>query len=245
MMRVVLTLRKLLDEAYLGVSLFGQLSTADKNLAVFKDYISDIDAYIIYNYGYETVRSKNPLDTFLAYLESWWRLRVSDFNKVWNVYLDNYDPLSNYDMTEKEGSAKKRADIENAQVNTGGLSNTVGQRTNTSYTSTNTDLNVSDAKFDSKTVGDSYTDGTTDTRTFTTTNKYKSQDKSVTVGEDTLTGSETDERVLTRKGNIGVTTSQQMAESEIELRKNSFIKYFGECFESECLTGLFEYDWLD
>ena len=243
-MRVVLTLRKLLDEAYLGVSLFGQLSTADKNLAVFKDYIPDIDAYIIYNYGYETVRSKNPLDTFLAYLESWWRLRISDFNKVWNTFTDNYDPLSNYDMTEKEGSAKKRANIENAQVNTGGLSNTVGQRTSTNYSATNEDYS-DPTKFDSKNIQASYTDGTTDTRTFTTTNKYKDENKSVTVGDDTLTGSETDERVLTRKGNIGVTTSQQMAESEIELRRNSFIKYFGECFESECLTGLFEYDWLD
>lgn len=32
------------------------------------------------------------------------------------------------------------------------------------------------------------------------------------------------ERILTRSGNIGVTTSQQMIESEIELRKNNFIE---------------------
>lgn len=50
-------------------------------------------------------------------------------------------------------------------------------------------------------------------------------------GSSTETETETGTRVLTRSGNIGITTSQQMLESELQLRKFDFMEYLFKCFD--------------
>ena len=245
-MRVVLTLKKLLEYFENGKLFDRWLDTGDKNLADFKALIPDIDKWLLWWYRTELVQTERNSIEFTYWIVSWWKSRVDDFNMVYQTMTKEYDPLSNYDMTEKEGSVSDRNKISNNQQNSGSLTTVNGARSNTYYSSTNVGGSASDAKWDNKTEGAGFTDTTTDTRGINTTNGYADNQTAlnVTVGEDTISGNEKNERVLTRKGNIGVTTSQDMALSELNLRKESFVKFFAETFERECLTGMFDYDWL-
>ena len=50
---------------------------------------------------------------------------------------------------------------------------------------------------------------------------------------------ETGTRTLTRHGNIGVTTSQMMAQSELDLRKFDFLQYVYKCFEEVLFSKVY------
>lgn len=58
-------------------------------------------------------------------------------------------------------------------------------------------------------------------------------------GSSGETEQETGTRTLTRSGNIGVTTSQQMLQSEIELRKFDFIEEVFKCFDKVICASVY------
>ena len=221
------------------------LSTTQKNAAEFKTLIGDIDHWLSFWYCTEYVKTERNSTEFPYYVASWWDLRINDFNKVYTAMLEDYDALADFWEKEHSGNMHDVADYESKAQNGGTLEQSYAKRTNTEYTSTNADV-TDPGKYDSKTeseVGDSNTtsDVTTDHRNVTTTNKYKSHDNTVTIGEVTLTGAEVNEEYKEKEGNRGDKTMQEVLEQELRIRKQSFIRYFGECFEAECLTGLFQY----
>ena len=134
-------------------------------------------------------------------------LNGTRWTKLFATLLFDYNPISNYDMTETERST---GTTEHTTTHTG------TQTTENSNTVTgNGTVNNSSGIYgfnSSTSSGD--TDGTT-----TTSNSHSA------TGEDTRTddltdednGTHTDSRTLTRSGNIGVTTSQQMIQSERDL----------------------------
>lgn len=117
------------------------------------------------------------------------------------------------------------------------------------FNSGSTSVPLSDGSSNQRTQGskdNNYTDGTrtldsseseTETETGTRTNIGS---ESLTESEtgtrshsssDSETETETGTRTLTRSGNIGVTTSQQMLQSELELRKFDFMEEVFKCFD--------------
>lgn len=100
-----------------------------------------------------------------------------NWNKIYEAYNIDYEPLENYNMVENEGVNSKVTN----KVTTDG--STFG-------------FNSSEAVPNSKVENESSTEG---------------------LAKDNY-------RDLTRSGNIGVTTSQQMLESEIKLRQFNFIQ---------------------
>lgn len=93
----------------------------------------------------------------------------------------------------------------------------------------------------SSTVTNDTTDTTTNTGTVKNENGEKFTRNLTTTESGNITDSDdtTDntEHTLTRSGNIGVTTSQQMLESEVNLRvKNQLVYYVVELFVSQYLT---------
>lgn len=115
-----------------------------------------------------------------------------------------YDPISNYDMTETETETGSGSD---ERHNTGTVS-TAGTENGTSSATGGSDSDI--YGFNTiNAVGERETD-TTSSATAQNTISNTRTDNLTATGET----EHTNERTLTRSGNIGVTTSQQMIESE-------------------------------
>lgn len=137
------------------------------------------------------------------------------WGKLYNVLSAQYDPIENYSMVEEE-----TPDITMTET-----PNVTRDKTTTSksdYTVTSdSDANTDVYGFNSSvSVPQAESGGSSTVRT------QGDPDNNVVTESDTETGTrthtETGKRTLTRSGNIGVTTSQQMLESEIALWKWNF-----------------------
>lgn len=164
--------------------------------------------------------------------------------RMWNIYTSEYEPLQNYDMTEhmssgdtiEYGKSETRTD-DLTQERTDDLTHerTVDLTdTERPLTEKTTDKKVfafnsvgeDGEPFDkiieseggTNTIEHDGTDTVTDTGTETQTNT--GTQKLEQEGEDT----KEHEHTLTRFGNIGVTTTQQMAQQELDLWKWNFFK---------------------
>ena len=123
------------------------------------------------------------------------------WSKLWDAFNTEYNPIENYSMTEHE----ERDDVTTRE----GSDTLTMTGTDTDVLSGSTENEVS--AFNSS----DYSDNTQNTQDSTNTETRNMTDTTTHDTTDTLDG----ERTLTRSGNIGVTTSQQMLQSEIELRK--------------------------
>ena len=172
----------------------------------------------------------------------WFARRLFDFGRMYDALRVEYSPIENYDR--KESITR---DYENSGVDK--ASTTLGSSTTSSHTGTDTD-SVQGGGSNEKGVSayneDGYTNREKDTETHNSSN---TQTYNSTV---TNTGSGTDttqtEYGLKRKevedirvhGNIGVTTSQQMIESEMSLRaKYDIYKIISREFEREFLVQIY------
>ena len=126
---------------------------------------------------------------------------ATKWKKIYDALMTEYNPLENYSMVEERTPDLTFEDTEN--VNT-----EVTTNRETSASSKYKGFNASDP------VTITTTDGTDDVTT-----SGASEDNE-THKVSTHTGTET----LTRSGNIGVTTSQQMLESEFKVRQYDFYK---------------------
>lgn len=141
-----------------------------------------------------------------------YKMYIKNWNKEYAVLGFDYDPISNYDSTEHETIESENA---NTRANTG----TQSMAGNGSSNSTSTGSGESDVYgFNSSTAVKDSESSTSSTNGTTTTDSTTRTDNL----SESQSGSGTVERSLTRKGNIGVTTSQQMLQSEIELWKWKF-----------------------
>lgn len=191
------------------------------------------------------------------------------WERFWNVLNAEYNPISNYDMTETESIG---VDIHDVRSNTGTITNVTddtlretGTVTNVVDTDTSQTGTVSDSGtnsvdngifgFNSNTAVSSNssdgsvsntrtdnlhgTDDTTDTRTDNLTKDRDISDTETRNIYDNLTGDRDTQRTLNRSGNIGVTTSQQMIESELELWQWNFFKSVYEDIDSICCLDVY------
>lgn len=132
---------------------------------------------------------------------------LPQLQRTYSALMSEYNPIENYNSTETESTTAN---------GTNTSSNIYGSRTDSATTSANNSSVDSVTTFDNTTYNNSgKVEGTSST---TGTN---------TMGEhtDTVNGTDTNtvSRTLARSGNIGVTTSQQMIESEMVLRSKAHI----------------------
>ena len=156
----------------------------------------------------------------------WFARRLFDFERMYEALRTEYSPIENYDRKENISRDYENSGIDKA-------STTLGSTT----TSTNIGSNDNENKVSAYNESD-YSNREKDTQSYNSTL--------------TNTGSGTDtkqtEYGLKRKevedirvhGNIGVTTSQQMIESEMELRaKYDIYKIISREFEREFLVQVY------
>ena len=207
---------------YLGFSLnkfisplFDNLINQDKDTALTKiakiintrfmlNWNKTYDAYVkayepLENYSMEEVETPNLVES-----------RTSNRNESANRNSDNKSTINN----NKTSESKHSINIQNSGNTESGLYGFNSSKSLPSNNGNSTNITLADLEsnktLNNDVLNESHVDNSKET--------------------STLTGSANDEihhtgnRMLTRKGNIGVTTSQQMLESEIKLRKYDFYK---------------------
>lgn len=141
-----------------------------------------------------------------------------EYDKLVDTLSLEYNPIENYSMTEK-GADTRTPNI--TQTNKGVNTNTVG--VDTSITTGKTTFDKSDSFIN-------------DTKTTNTGTNTDTQDINTTV---TTAGNEKTVHEFTKSGNIGVTTSQQMIQSERELAMFSVVDMFVKAIADIVLIGVY------
>ena len=155
-----------------------------------------------------------------ARLEALANILVARYGEKWtrlyNIFSFEYDPIQNYSMEEKltndteeltHGKQTQRTDALNKSI------------TDTPRVATEQDIYI--YGYDSSTESPS---GKTVNPAPTGTNQTSESDTGTQTFTDSGKDTKTRNYTMTRKGNIGVTTSQQMIESEIKLWQWDFFK---------------------
>ena len=200
-------------------------------------------------YSGNTLFSHDSIFNQLAYNYSTYSVTVSEiyqptvafFVNLWQSYVDEtagqlkrqleamaaeYDPISNYDMTEHAADGEKLDKETETSTPTGG---------------TQTVSNLKTAGLNS--TGDGAqrdNDVTTVTPLEGSKTELEKQPANTMTGSFdnvTLTGHRITEHYLKRSGNIGVTTNAQLLQQEIEVRKISLLKmYVKEFIDRYCFV---------
>lgn len=183
---------------------------------------------------------------FLVKAQQWLKLNENKYLGLVKTYGYKYDPISNYDMVEVEGSALKQADEETknsirgkmitdvdapeTQVNNYTTTYDDASNTRLAGRSTNEYLNT----YRTETVGENAIKIKRTSQSMegddpgqTTTSKYKDATQVLTWDEITTPDSNRAQaRKLVRRGNIGTTTTQEMIEAEREIARQNIIEEF-------------------
>lgn len=157
-----------------------------------------------------------------------------DLDRALKALYSTYDPISNYDMLEEGADGERKAQTTSTTTPHGKITTDVTLsgtlQTDTTLYKSGVDSSGDGVQTDKSSTVETPTSRKTTTETTYGTGtdseiKQQSQnDQTATAAGTTLTGLDTGrEHVLSRKGNIGVTTSQQMITSEMELRRQDFI----------------------
>lgn len=148
------------------------------------------------------------------------------WDRLWNLYKMDYNPIQNYNISETENTD---TDNSSTYTNTGTITNVLdsdGTQTGTVGTASTGSINNDVFGFNSSSaVPYDKADGATNTTR--TDNLANSEDSTHTETRNlgsSETGTHDTDRTLTRSGNIGVTTTQRMFESEIDVWKWNFFK---------------------
>ena len=156
-----------------------------------------------------------------------------------NVYAQTYNPLENYDRQEDtslsyEGSENVTRNVDSDRKIKGTTADT---RNDTSSAESSSQKNV--FAFDSSTASPSDSDSGTTTATGTGSSNSTVDNSDTEKRTETEGHSFTDRKNVTASrihGNIGVTTSQQMLESEVALRMKH--DFFNTVYEDIAITLL-------
>ena len=172
----------------------------------------------------------------------WFSRRLFDFDRMYESLRMEYSPIENYDRIEDIKREYKDSGTDTEIL-------TLGSSTTSSHTGTDTDSTQgggSNEKGVSAYNEDGYTNREKDTETHNSNNTqtYNSTVTNTGSGSDktqTDYGKQRTETENTRiHGNIGVTTSQQMIESEMSLRaKYDIYKIISREFEREFLVQIY------
>ena len=172
----------------------------------------------------------------------WFSRRLFDFDRMYKSLRTEYSPIENYDRIEDIKREYKDSGTDTEIL-------TLGRSTTSSHTGTDTDSTQgggSNQKGVSAYNEDGYTNREKDTETHNSNNTqtYNSTVTNTESGSDktqTDYGKQRTETENTRiHGNIGVTTSQQMIESEMSLRaKYDIYKIISREFEREFLVQIY------
>lgn len=147
---------------------------------------------------------------------------ISNLSEIYNneyttkvtLLLTDYNPIENYNSSETETST-------NVTTTTSGTENTT-TTTTSSRTENSGETTNKVSPYDSENFSNDNNSNSSNTSNVNGTDSTTISDSGNISSNGTIS------RTLTRKGNIGVTTTQQMIESEYELRAKNLVFEFLE-----------------
>ena len=232
-------MRSILAHSPQGVNAMGEIdkygfATVDywnENIPSFKNIFNNVKTFINFNetpseifdlfqmYNADRLVFKQfpttPQETTKAiaqltnYCTIFARTYQTKYNKLLATEKLEYDPIENYSMTESGTDVRTPDLVSNTTAS--GTSSGNATDTNTTTSAVTTYDNTADFINQNK--------GTADTTTTTST-------ENSSTGKTTTTGTEKTTHEFKRSGNIGVTTSQQMIQSEREVADFSALAQF-------------------
>lgn len=163
-------------------------------------------------------------------------LHFDDFLKMYDAMIMTYNPIENYNSETIIADIKQDGQITetitHGKTTTDTANNVSNERQVTTFEDTTYRPDSKTTQNGSTTQAESGT---------TTTEKEHTTVVERTIDGQTYTGDEINEHVEKKHGNIGVTTTQQMIESEIALRFKPVIQLYIDTFVKEyfyCSEGV-------
>ena len=213
----------------------------DDLLQIFFDKYSELkigkplppkDYKVIYNLQIVELNSEQLR---YEYLWAWLSSQIGEYlastypnwSKKVEAFLKEYNPIENYNMVEHSGASSLTSRIRSSAGKV--------ERKDYVYPF---DVNTGDGSPQSRSVTEQDTLSGTDFSPNSAISGFDSDNKSLTFDNMTTpAGNATQVGKLTRSGNIGVTTSQQMLEQELEIRKHNLIDEFMKEVAKVCLLS--------
>lgn len=191
----------------------------------------DCGNILLYKYGERSFyKPDNTVLTDYAFLLKLWRIWLdgnkTDYLRMYAAINSEYNPINNYDSNEKVTTSYGHQLVETSRpgvvtTNTNEFEPGITDTTESSIYGYNSS-NASDA------------DKVVNTKTGKDTNTNTVQRTGVDVEDHTHSGVDIVE--TEKSGNIGVTTTQQMIESEVALRLKDYVDRIIKCFIDEYTT---------
>ena len=177
--------------------------------------ISSLEVYTIFTIKYfNFIYVSDDLTEMGSIISNLSEIYNNEYTTKVGLLLKDYNPIENYNSSETESTTSEN-------TTTSGNENTTTSTTNsTTQNSGETTNKVS--PYDSENFSNDNNSNSSNTSTVNGTDTTSITDSGNISSNGTLT------RTLTRKGNIGVTTTQQMIESEYELRAKNLVFEFLE-----------------
>ena len=181
-----------------------------------------VGQYIVEMYGQYKTRS-DMLYLWAIYTT----IHGADFLKAYDAWMANYDPIENYNGSETNVYLTNDGIVTNSTTHgktTTTTANTVTNETQvTTFESTTYRPDSKNIQSGSTTAADSGTTSETTTHTPTT----------LTIDSTEYSADNVHGEIKNKHGNLGVTTSQQMITSEIEMRLKPLIMMYIDTFINE------------
>lgn len=200
----------------------------------YKDFLPYVDNFLLSNY-YNILVHIDKYDTWISHFIP---AHDKEFTRIAKSINSEYDPTANYDMIEEEMNNREYADYKKSVVTNGekitdrNIKGTTTTETENSKAVINSDNIKLAEKQKITTTPNAYGETTKENY-----NAYESSENMKYTKPENFT------RKLTRKGNIGVTTTQQMIESTFELEKyNKLLYYITSVFIQELTLGVYDFD---
>ena len=177
--------------------------------------ISAIDLFNIFNMKYYSfIYISDDVIEISSIISNLSKVYENEYTAKVKVLLTDYNPIENYNSTETETTTSENA-------------TTTGNE-NTTTTTTNSTTENSGVTTNKVSPYDSENFSNDNNTNSTNTSNVNGTDTTSITDTGNISSNGTTSRTLTRKGNIGVTTTQQMIESEYELRAKNLVFEFLE-----------------
>lgn len=198
------------------------LTTADiNNMSLVNGGTTLIDGAIIVqylNYKYGNYKCTKPIFASWTLYKT---LRTDDYIKMAIAVNSTYNPIENYNSIEQNVILKNdgiyQEQIAHGKTTTDTANNVTNENSVTTFENTTYRPNSKNVQSGNTTSAETGT---------TTTTKQHTTQSSITMDNTTYFADETEGTINKKSGNIGVTTTQQMIESEIELRMKNITEMF-------------------